>query len=99
MDVREAIYSRRAVREYTNAAVDEKTLRDLIDAAIQAPSAVNAQSWLFCVVRDKSLLAVISQELKAYRCAKRPRVCYPITFKTYWAIRTSIFSIMRRLSS
>ena len=26
MDLREAIYSRRAVREYTNAAVDEKTL-------------------------------------------------------------------------
>lgn len=99
MDVREAIYSRRAVREYTNAAVDEKTLRDLIDAAIQAPSAVNAQSWLFCVVRDKSLLAVISQESKAYMMRKTPAGLLSITFKTYWAIRTSIFSIMRRLSS
>jgi nitroreductase len=72
MDLMEAIYSRRAAREYTNVAVDEKTLRDLIDAAIQAPSAVNAQSWLFCVVRDKSLMAVISQESKAHMMRKTP---------------------------
>ena len=41
MDFMQAIYSRRAVREFTAESVDEKTLRQLIDAAIQAPSAVN----------------------------------------------------------
>ena len=41
MDLREAIYTRRAVREFTTEPVDEKTLRQLIDAAIQSPSAVN----------------------------------------------------------
>jgi nitroreductase len=66
MDILEAIYSRRAVREYTAEAVDEDTLRKLIDAAIQAPSAVNQQPWAFCVVRDKALLARISREAKAY---------------------------------
>jgi nitroreductase len=41
MDLKEAIYTRRATREFTAEPVDEKTLRDLIDAAVQAPSAVN----------------------------------------------------------
>jgi nitroreductase len=66
MDLKEAIYTRRAVREFTAEPVDEKTLRDLIDAAVQAPSAVNQQPWSFCVVRDKVVLARISREAKAH---------------------------------
>jgi nitroreductase len=66
MDLKEAIYSRRAVREFTLQPVDEDVLRQLIDAAIQAPSAVNHQPWLFTVVRDKALLARISREAKAH---------------------------------
>lgn len=66
MDIKEAIYSRRAVRAYTAHPIDEAVLRQLIDAAIQAPSAVNRQPWSFCVVRDPALLSRISKESKAY---------------------------------
>jgi nitroreductase len=66
MDIKEAIYTRRAVREFTADPVDESILLELIDAAIQAPSAVNQQPWSFCVVRDKALLVQISREAKAY---------------------------------
>ena len=66
MDLREAIYTRRAVREFTAEPVDDKTFRQLIDAAIQAPSAVNQQPWSFCVVRDQALLAYISSEAKTH---------------------------------
>src|SRR5664280_1036627 len=72
MDLREAIYSRRAVREYTAEPVDEKTIRELIDAAIQAPSAVNQQPWSFCVVRDQALLARISRDAKAHMLRTSP---------------------------
>jgi len=72
MDVREAIYTRRAVREFTAEPVDEKTLRDLIDAAIQAPSAVNQQPWSFSVVRDKAVLGKISREAKSYMMRSSP---------------------------
>jgi len=49
MDLMEAIYSRRALCEFTEEPVDDKTLRQLIDAAIQAPSAVNEQPLaIFC---------------------------------------------------
>jgi len=39
MDLREAIL--RAVRNFTVEDVDDQTIRELIDAAVQAPSAVN----------------------------------------------------------
>ena len=73
MDLMEAIYSRRALRECTEEPVDDKTLRQLIDAAIQAPSAVNEQPWLFSVVLDKQLLSRISREAKEY-VVKSPSV-------------------------
>jgi len=66
MELKQAIYGRRAVREYTAAAVDESQIRQIVEAAIQAPSAVNQQPWLFTVVRDAALLSHISDESKAY---------------------------------
>src|SRR5665647_2005269 len=72
MDRREAVYTRRAVREFTDELVDEKTLRQVIDAAVQAPSAVNQQPWSFCVVRDKALLARLSHEAKAHMLRTSP---------------------------
>jgi nitroreductase len=72
MELREAIYTRRAVREYTAEAVDDKTIRELIDAAIQAPSAVNQQPWSFCAVRDKAVLSRISREAKAHMLKSTP---------------------------
>ncbi|HWM48358.1 MAG TPA: nitroreductase [Xanthobacteraceae bacterium] len=72
MDLRQAIYTRRAVRAYTSDPVDEAVLRQLIDAAIQAPSAVNRQGWLFCVVREQTLLERISREAKAHALHASP---------------------------
>ena len=72
MDVREAIYGRRAVREFTGEPVDEGTLRWLIDAAVQAPSAANQQPWLFTVVGDSELLARVSNDAKAHMLRTSP---------------------------
>lgn len=66
MDLKEAIYSRRSVRDFTTAPIDEKVLTELINVAVQAPSAVNQQPCSFCVVRDKTVLAKISREAKAH---------------------------------
>jgi nitroreductase len=81
MDLRETIYTRRSVREFTEQPVDDDVLRQLIDAAIQAPSAVNAQPWLFCVVRDKGLLARISREAKAAMLESGPAGSAPHDFR------------------
>ena len=72
MDLKEAIYTRRSVRQFTGEPVAEKAIRDLIDAAVQAPTAVNAQPCTFCVVRDKSVLDTISREAKAHMVRTTP---------------------------
>jgi len=66
MELLEAINGRRSVREYTDAPVGDTLLRELIEAAIQAPSAINQQPWCFVVVREPSRLAHISDQAKAH---------------------------------
>lgn len=66
MDFETVLYSRRAVRQYTAEPVDEHTVRRLIDAAVQAPSAVDEQPWLFSVIRDRAALDRISAAAKAH---------------------------------
>lgn len=69
MNLDKAIHGRRAVREYKPDSVNEQTIRALIDAAIQAPSAVNQQPWQFSVIRNRTLLDRISHEAKIYTLA------------------------------
>ncbi|MFI4868654.1 MAG: nitroreductase family protein [Steroidobacterales bacterium] len=66
MELQQAIHTRRAVREFTSESIDKALLRRLINAAIQAPSAVNEQAWSFTVVLDKALLGRISSHSKAH---------------------------------
>ena len=82
MDINEAIGGRRAVREYTTQTVDEPTIRRLIDAAVQAPSAVNQQPWTFTVVRDQSLLGGVSRDAKAFMLATMPASPHQDHFKS-----------------
>ncbi|EKS29741.1 nitroreductase [Afipia felis] len=72
MDISEAIRGRRAVREFTTQPVSEIILSELVDAAIQAPSAVNQQPWLFTIVSNKELLARISTEAKSHMLRASP---------------------------
>ena len=72
MDIKEAIAGRRAVRDYSAQAVEERTIRDLIQAGVQAPSAVNQQPWIFTVVRDRGVLDRISRDAKAHMLAVMP---------------------------
>ncbi len=48
----EVIHTARAVRRFKPDPVPEGLLTQILDAAIRAPSAGNAQNWAFLVVRD-----------------------------------------------
>jgi len=48
----EPLFARRSVRRYTDAPVDDQTVRALLEAAMAAPSAVARDPWHFIVVRD-----------------------------------------------
>lgn len=61
MDLLDAIYSRRAVRQYKQDCPSEYVLRRLIEAATWAPSAMNAQAWHFTVVTRPGVLNQIAE--------------------------------------
>lgn len=61
VELLEAISGRRATRAFLSKAVDRAALEALFAAAVQAPSARNAQPWRFAVIERRSLLEEISQ--------------------------------------
>lgn len=66
MEVREAIYRRRSCRAFTPAPVAKKTLLQLVDAAIQAPSARNMQPWHFIVVTGQARQRLVDRLAQRY---------------------------------
>lgn len=51
----EPIFARRSVRRYTGQAVAAGQVRDLLEAAMAAPSACACDPWEFIVLREASL--------------------------------------------
>jgi nitroreductase len=56
MDAIEAILSRRSIRKYTDQKISAKLVRELLRAAMSAPSANNSQPWHFVVIEDRQIL-------------------------------------------
>ena len=64
VSVMEAIYHRRAVRAFTPQAMDPAVIRSLLDAAVQAPTAMLQEPWTFAVIQDRALLNSLSASAK-----------------------------------
>jgi nitroreductase len=56
MDAMEAILSRRSIRSYTNETVSDEVVKELLEAAMSAPSAGNEQPWHFVAITDHKIL-------------------------------------------
>ena len=54
-DLFEAIHSQRAIRHFKPDPVPEELIRQVLDAAIRAPSGANRQPWAFIVITDPGL--------------------------------------------
>lgn len=72
MELMEALRTRRAVREFTSEPVEETAIKQLIGAAILAPSAVNLQPWGFAVVQGAERLHALGAEAKRHAAAHLP---------------------------
>src|SRR3954454_322134 len=55
IDIFEAIHTARSLRRFKPDPVPEALITRILDAAIRAPSAGNAQNWAFIVVREPSV--------------------------------------------
>jgi len=63
MDTFDAIYARRAVKQFDPGfAIPPDDVRKLLEAAIQAPTSFNLQHWRFVIVRDPALRRTIRKE-------------------------------------
>jgi nitroreductase len=62
MDV---IYQRRSVRAYTEKHPDEDLIRELLEAAVHAPTAMHLEPWAFAVIQDKAVLKRYSDRAKS----------------------------------
>ena len=64
MDVIDAIYSRRSVKQFDPShRLTAEEERRLLEATIQAPTSFNIQHWRFVILRDGELRARIRKEL------------------------------------
>lgn len=64
MELMTAIYERRAIRVFEERPVIESEVERLIDAAIQAPSAMDLEPWAFVVIEGKHRLEEYSGRAK-----------------------------------
>jgi len=55
MDFYEVLRTRRSIRKYKRAPVEEEKLERILEAVRIAPSAANFQPWHFIVVKDESV--------------------------------------------
>ncbi len=60
MDAYEAIMTRRSIRAYTAQPVGEDLIKELLAAAMSAPSASNRQPWYFVVITERRQLDALT---------------------------------------
>ena len=59
MDAIEAILARRSIRKYHKKPVSKEIVKELLEAAMSAPSAGNEQPWHFIVIDKAEILSEI----------------------------------------
>lgn len=58
-----AIFARRSIRSYEDKCISEETVKDILEAAMAAPSAVGKDPWDFITVTKRETLKKITEEL------------------------------------
>lgn len=56
MDTMEAILTRRSVRKYNKKKLSKRIVKELLEAAMSAPSAGNEQPWHFIIIDNLKIL-------------------------------------------
>ena len=92
MELKEALLKRRSIRKYTEDAVSEEMIMELLRAAMSGPSACNKKPWEFYVVtneeklhelRKSSMFTKISAKLAIIVCGNLNNAL-PMQMAEYW---------------
>ena len=60
MEVYKSIMTRRSIRKFTDETISDQLSKKLLQAAMQAPSAHNAQPWHFVLIDNHALMKEIA---------------------------------------
>lgn len=72
MDIIEAIKSRRSIRAYKSDPVPRDILRNILETACRAPSAMNTQPWECTVVSGSALANIARDNVAKLRAGEMP---------------------------
>jgi nitroreductase len=72
------IKGRRSVRSFREVDIPEEAIRDALECARQAPTAMNGQPWLIGVVREKETLARIADLTDHGKFIAGARACFAV---------------------
>jgi nitroreductase len=61
MNVSDAIRTKRAIRQFQDKPLPEDIVRAILNAGRRSQSSKNEQTWQFIAIRDRSILAALSQ--------------------------------------
>ncbi|NVM22538.1 MAG: nitroreductase [Desulfobacterales bacterium] len=78
MDLLEAIYTRRSIREYTDQPVEGERLTEIIKAGTWAPSGLNNQPWRFVILRDKHVRFELASLTKYHKIIENSPACIAV---------------------
>ena len=74
----EKIKSRRSIRTFVSAEVDDRTIDTIIEAGTWAPSGLNNQPWKFVVIKGREMLDKLSRQTVYTHVIKNAPVCIAV---------------------
>jgi len=74
----EVIKKRRSVRKFESKPVPEEIIKDILDCARLAPTAINIQPWIFGAVIDPDLKREIADMTDYGKFIKDSAVCFAV---------------------
>ena len=87
MEILQAIKTRRSIRKYQDKAIPTEVIKDILEAAMFAPSAGNEQPWQFVILEERNTLEAVPRICStASMCRHSPAailVCSDSTLEKY----------------
>jgi nitroreductase len=72
------IKSRHSVRNYKPTPVEDHIIKDALECARHAPTAMNKQPWLFGIIREKDILKTVAGLTDHGRFIADAAVCFAV---------------------
>ena len=63
-EVMKNILTRRSTRKFTDEQIPKEILRDIVDAALHAPSGMGKQTWTFTVITNRDVIARLAETMR-----------------------------------